>query len=92
MDLVEEFLRTFFSGSQPWWVYTLAVLIPLSFVLTVRELNAWFFKLNKLVDRLERIEKALLRLQPGSLTDGQSAKVRKFSRRTGKAQQENSEL
>ena len=53
----------FFSGGYPWWVYALLVLFPLIGMISAREALCWFWKINKVVDRLERIEARLHSIQ-----------------------------
>ncbi len=59
-DFSLEDLVQLLSHQQPWWVYLVVALIPLSLTLVAREIFCWFWKLNKIANRLERIE-ALLR-------------------------------
>lgn len=58
--MIEDFLASFVSGQEQWWVYCLALFLPLCVFLSIREAICWFFKVNKLVNRLERIERAIL--------------------------------
>lgn len=58
--MFDEYLHSFLSFQQPWWVYALLILIPLCVLLSLREACCWFFKFNKMVNRLERIEAAIL--------------------------------
>lgn len=52
--------------SQPWWVYALMALVPICVLITIREFFCWFWKINKLISRLERIDKNLRNLKIGS--------------------------
>ena len=49
--------------NQPTWVYILVVVIPFCMALSFREFMCWFWKLNKVVSRLERIDKSLRQLE-----------------------------
>ena len=63
----EEYLESFLSLQEPWWVYALAFILPLCVMLSIRETWCWFFKLNKVVNRLERLEKAIYTLAEGQI-------------------------
>jgi len=47
----------------PWWAYVLIVVAPICMLLGFRESMCWFWKVNTLVSRLERIEKRLAYMQ-----------------------------
>ena len=66
MSAVEEIISYLLGARQPWWVYGLLALIPICMLITVREMSCWFWKINKLVDRLERIEVQLRNLRLGN--------------------------
>ena len=59
MNISDRILQLIEQANQPWWVYALILLIPLCLMISVREFACWFWKLNKIVDRLERIETKL---------------------------------
>jgi len=60
--------------NQPTWVYILILIIPFCMALSFRELMCWFWKVNKVVGKLERIDKSLQKLE-GVLSAGQEETV-----------------
>ncbi len=69
--MIEQILNAI-PSDQPVWVYALAALIPFCMLLALREFVCWFWKLNALVSRLDRIERALLKLESGSIESSSS--------------------
>ncbi len=82
-------MQSFMSGGQPWWVYAVALLVPICVMFTVREFFCWFWKINTLVGRLERLEKSIKLLGESANAPGN---VQAFSRQTGEAREGPSEL
>jgi len=62
-ELNLDSLLQLLSQPAPWWIYLLAALIPLSLFVAFRELACWFWKLNRIVRSLERIEARLAALE-----------------------------
>lgn len=54
-----EGLVQLLTNHPPWWVYVVAALIPLSILYVMREGCCWFWKMNRAIDTLERIERHL---------------------------------
>ena len=54
-----ESLVQLLTNHPPWWVYVVAALIPLSILYVLRESCCWFWKMNKALDTLDRIEQHL---------------------------------
>ncbi len=54
-----ESLVQLLTNHPPWWVYVVAALIPLSILYVLRESCCWFWKMNRAVDTLDRIERHL---------------------------------
>lgn len=88
MALLRDIFESFITGGQPWWVYAVAALVPICMLIAVREFACWFWKINKLVNRIERVENALKSLDGGAADPG---RVQSFSRRTGEAKKGPSE-
>ena len=61
MDIRDRILSLI--PAQPWWVYALLILLPLFFLLALREFVCWFWKINRTVDSLERLEITLKELR-----------------------------
>jgi len=61
-DMSLDDLIQMLSQHQPWWVYVVVALIPLSLTLVAREVFCWFFKLSRIARRLDRIESLLSRV------------------------------
>ncbi|HMO17436.1 MAG TPA: hypothetical protein PKA63_04890 [Oligoflexia bacterium] len=62
LSLFQEFIdgtSQIFTGKAPWWVYLLIALIPVCILVTVREVSCWFFKVNKFLRKVDRIDKRL---------------------------------
>ena len=89
MPVIKEILQSFMSGSQPWWVYAVALLIPICVMFTIREFFCWFWKINALVSRLDRLERGLKELSASPAAPG---KVQSFNRQTGEAREGPTEL
>ena len=52
-----------FKNDPPWWIYLVVVLIPLCVVLFIREFSCWFFKLNKMLASIKKLELKLEKLE-----------------------------
>lgn len=61
VDKLFELGKQLASGAD-WWVYLLIALAPICMLLAFREGMCWFWKVNTLVNRLDRIEKRLAKL------------------------------
>lgn len=61
-DLSVDSILQLLAQSPPWWVYVLAALIPLSLFFLFREGMCWFWKINRIAGRLERIEALLIEI------------------------------
>ena len=59
-DMSFDDVMLMLSQHQPWWVYLVVALIPLSITLVARELLCWFWKLSRIARRLDRIEYLLM--------------------------------
>ena len=55
--LIVELVNRILSGNAEWWVYAIILFIPFSVMIAVREAYCWFNKINKVVSRLERLDK-----------------------------------
>ena len=66
-DLIDRITALFLQGQQPWWIYAAIVFIPFCVILCFREVFCWFWKINKLINRLERLDTRLNGLQ-GAIT------------------------
>jgi hypothetical protein len=60
--MIDQVLNSI-PSDQPVWVYALVALIPFCMMLALREFVCWFWKLNALVSRLDRIEKSVLKVE-----------------------------
>jgi len=58
MDILDRIIDLFLK-EHPWWIYVLSVIIPLCVLITIREIMCWFWKTNKMVRRLNKIERQL---------------------------------
>ncbi len=61
-SLIVNLISSLADGSAPWFVYALIVLIPFSILIAIREAYCWFNKVNKVVNRLEKLDKRILAL------------------------------
>ncbi len=66
MAILEEIIKQFLTTQQPWWIYALLGLVPVCILISIREFSCWFWKVNKIVGRLDRIEKQLRNSRLGS--------------------------
>lgn len=55
MNILELLIQRFGADSA-WWIYAIAAAIPLCVLLALREFICWFFKFNKMIHLLERID------------------------------------
>jgi hypothetical protein len=74
IDLIDRISGLFLQGQQPWWVYALIVFIPFCVTLCFREAFCWFWKINKLISRLERLDTRLNSLH-GAISRLQAAQA-----------------
>ncbi len=82
MDKVQQLLNLMGVTAQPWWVYLLIALIPLCILVSIREFTCWFWKINKIVDCLERIEERLMfpeQRRPGAREEKKPEAAREFT-------------
>ena len=63
MNELEQLLNLIQNLEHPWIAVGLALLVPISVVICIREVSCWFWKINKIVARLESIEYYLQNLQ-----------------------------
>jgi len=61
MDFLPASLQELLQN-QPTWVYALILIIPFCMALSFREFMCWFWKANKVVNRLDRIDRSLQEL------------------------------
>lgn len=52
--------------NQPWWFWAAAALVPICVLIFVREFMCWFWKTNKVLRRLEKLEKRINGLELGT--------------------------
>jgi hypothetical protein len=63
ISLFEEiftYINMTVRGDAPWWIYFILVLIPICILVAIREGFCWFFKVNKMAKKLERIDRRLM--------------------------------
>jgi hypothetical protein len=48
------------KGEAPLWVYFILALIPICILVAVRESFCWFFKVNRISRRLDRLDKRMM--------------------------------
>jgi hypothetical protein len=63
ISLFEELFSYFnmtIRGDAPWWIYFILILIPICILVAIREGFCWFFKVNKMAKKLERIDRRLM--------------------------------
>lgn len=61
-SFIIDLMSSLADGSASWFVYALIVLIPFSILIAIREAYCWFNKVNKVVSRLEGLDKRILLL------------------------------
>ncbi len=52
--------------NQPWWFWAAVALVPICVLIFVREFLCWFWKINKVLRRLDKLEKRLTGLELGT--------------------------
>jgi len=52
-----EPLQNVVSGKADWWIYAIILFIPFSVMIAIREGYCWFNKVNKVINRLERLDR-----------------------------------
>jgi len=52
-------LVTAFTNDAPWWIYVLAILIPIFFLFAIRESYCWFNKISGVNKRLAKLDTTL---------------------------------
>ena len=62
LEIVFNIGKELIEGA-PWWAYVLAVIAPICMLLGFRESMCWFWKVNALVSRLDKIEKRIAYMQ-----------------------------
>ncbi len=67
-SLLFEYLNQILRGEAPLLVYFLLLLIPIAILVAIRESFSWFFKVNKITQRLDRLDKRLMVLN-GSIEE-----------------------
>jgi hypothetical protein len=63
LSLFEQLFSYFnqtIRGEAPLWLYVVLALIPICVIIAVRETFCWFFKVNGINRRLDRLDKRLM--------------------------------
>ncbi len=60
-DTILSSISSLVSGGASTTTYILLALIPVCIAVAIREIYCWFLKQNKIVSKLERVEKQLIK-------------------------------
>jgi hypothetical protein len=58
-DNLVLYFRAIITGEAPLWIYLVLTLIPICILVTIREMFCWFFKVNRTLRKVSKLDKRL---------------------------------